>query len=346
MKNNCMVFAFAIVMSLFLGISPAAAQEPWMSEHGLSTQSASGGASVQSESTVVSNPVVTNPSFSTIPAPAPAAPGAPPAAPPALAGSTEVGFQTLYSTHMQVYSIPLSYAFTENIKAELSIPYVRKQLKGEYTGADLTASGLGDISVGGKYRFGDINKYQGITSFYLKLPTGQNKQFEDRQERLALGTGSYDFIINQSVAGFFGNFLVTATVGYTITTTGDYTETNDWGANVQYENKPGSVFNYMVGTEYYTPVRKLVAYANLGGVVMGRSHIKETYADWPFFNRDEDKKDALKTLDLIVGVKYMLTEKTGFRLGLIAPVLTGYDSDTMYTQSRDWAFDFGFSGRF
>ncbi len=346
MKKHYMATVGAILVSLLLSISTAEAQTPSMHESGSSPQSTAGGATVQSVTAVVSNPIVTNPTFSAIPAPPPAAPGAPPAAPSPLAGTTEVGFQSLYSTHMQVYSIPLSYAFTENIKAELSLPYVRKQLKGEYTGADLTASGLGDITVGAKYRYGDISRFQGMTSFYLKLPTGENKQFEDRQEQLALGTGSYDFIINQSVTGFFGNFLVIANVGYTFTTKGDYTETNNWGANVLYENRAGNVFHYMVGAEYYTPVPKLVAYANLAGIIMGHSHIKESYRDLPFLNRDEDKRDSLKTLDLIVGLQYMFKEKMGFRLGMVVPALTGYDPDAVDTQSRDWVFDFGFTGRF
>jgi hypothetical protein len=345
MNRHCTVSVCVIVIGLFLGISMAAAQETPIHEYydhygeGEWMEPAEETATVQSVTTIVSNPVVINPTFSAIPAPTPAAPSIMP-------GTIEASLQSLYSSPIQVYSIPLSYAFTENIKMELSVPYVRKQLKGEYTGADLTASGLGDITVGGKYRYGDIDRFQWITSFYLKLPTGKNEQFEDQHERLALGTGSYDFIINQSVSKLFGNFLTTANVGYTINTTGDYTETNNWGVNVRYENRAGNVFNYMAGAEYYTPARKLLAYANLAGIIMGHSHIKETYEDFPFLNRDEDKQDGLKTLDLIAGVKYMFSEKRGLRLGIIAPLWTTHDNDAIDAEGRDWLIDFGLSSRF
>jgi hypothetical protein len=333
-----------ICFSLGAGVAKAQGPEYFPSE---SQQSTAGAATVQAVTPLISNPVAADPGFSAIPAPPPPPPGAPPAAPPKVAGTAEVGFQTIYSTHIQVYRIPLSYAFTDNLKMELNVPYVRKKLKGEYANEDLSAKGLGDISLGAKYRYGDAGKIQGMTSFYLKLPTGEEKQFEGRREQLALGTGSYDFIINQTVTGFFGNVIVIGNVGYAFNTKSDYTETNNWDRNVKYENQAGNVFNYLVGAEYYTPVRKLVAYVNLAGLIMGRSHIKETNEpSWSFFDRDEDKKDRLKTMDFIAGVKYMLTEKINLRLGFVAPVLTDFDPDANDTQDRDWLVDFGFAGRF
>ena len=347
MKKHYLFPVFLIIMWFPLGIGTAKAQQFSMHESTpTQTQSLAGGAIVQTVTTFVSNPAVANPAFSVIPAPPPPPPGEPPVAPPKVEGTIEAGFQSLYSPHVQIYNIPLSYAFTDNLKMELSVPYVNKKLNGEYTGKELSANGLGDVSVGAKYRYGDIRKIQGMTSFYLKLPTGENKQFKDGQEQLALGTGSYDFTINQNVTGFFGNVMVIANVGYTFNTKSDYTEINDWGANVKYENRAGNVFYYLAGAEYYTPVRRLVVYMNMAGIIMDRSHISETYSGWPSLNRDEDKKDSLQTLDIIAGVKYMLTENTGLRLGFVAPLLTRYDSDAIDTQGRDWLLDFGFSGRF
>lgn len=157
--------------------------------------------------------------------------------PPKVAGTADVSFQTIYSTHMQVYRIPLSYAFTDNLKMELTVPYVRKHLKGEYTGEELTARGIGDISVGAKYRYGDLSKIQWMTSFYVKLPTGDEKQFKDRREQLALGTGSYDFAVNQSMTGFYRNMMFVASVGYSFNTKNDYTETSNFGTLVKYESE-------------------------------------------------------------------------------------------------------------
>lgn len=99
--------------------------------------------------------------------------------------------------------------------------------------------------------------------------------------------------------------------------------------------------------DYYTPVPRLVVYMNMAGLIMGRSHIKETNLDGSGFgNRDEDKKDRLKTMDFIAGVKYMLTKKIGLRLGFVAPVWTEFDPDANNTEDRDWLLDFGCAGRF
>lgn len=348
MKIRYLFFVAPIVVGILLSSGTSIASMPGHPpDGGQPVQSTAGGATAEAVSSTIINPVSLDPAFSLIPPPPPTLPGEPAAAVPKVVGAVEVGFQTLYSTHIQVYRIPLSYAFTENIKLELGIPYVKKQLKGEYTGKELTADGLGDISIGAKYRYGDANKIQGMTSFYLKLPTGQNKQFENRNERLALGTGSYDFIINQTVTALFGKLLLVANLGYSFNTDSDYTEMNDRGLLVKYENRAGNAFNYLIGAEYYTPVRKLMTYTNLSGIIKGRSHIKETNEpNWSFFDRNEDKKDRLRTLDLIAGVKYSLTEKIVLRLGFIAPVWTGFDPDSVDTKSREWLLDFGFSGRF
>jgi len=357
MKKHNLLATCIIVICFSLGAGAAKAQEPWESPQSTagaakaqepweSPQSTAGAATVQSVTPLISNPVAIDPSFSAIPAPFPPPPGAPPAAPPKVAGTTEVGFQTIYSTHMQVYRIPMSYAFTDNFKMEINVPYVRKELRGEYTNKNLSTDGLGDISLGAKYHYSDAaGKIQGMTSFYLKLPTGEEKQFKGRREQLALGTGSYDLVINQTATAFFRNVMVIGNFGYAFNTGSDYT-TNNWGRNVKYENEAGNVFNYLVDAEYYTPVRRLVAYMNMAGLIMGRSHIKETYLDGLGGDRDENKKDRLKTMDFGAGVKYLVTEKTCLRLGFVAPVWTDFDPDANDTEGRDWLINFGFAGRF
>jgi hypothetical protein len=275
MKRHPVLSLGLIAISIFLFVAAAQAQEPWYQGYGGSNQqSTAGGATVQAVTPIISNPVAVNPDFSAIPPPAPSAPGTPPAAPPPAAGTTEVEFQSIYSRHVQVYRVPLSYAFTNNFKIGLSVPYVHKTLKGEYTGEELSARGLGDISLGVKYRYVDQRAIQWMTSFYLKLPTGEDKQFENRQEQLSLGTGSYDFIVNQTVTGLIGNFILVGSVGYAFNTSSDYTETNNWGRLVKYENNAGNTFNYLMGAEYYTPVPKLLTYLNAAGLIMRRSHIK------------------------------------------------------------------------
>jgi opacity protein-like surface antigen len=346
MKKQPLLLMVLIVICIIFAWGTSKAQ--MYGEGAQPSQSTAGGATAQAVTATLNNPVFMVPTFSLLPLPPPPPPGVPAAPPPSVAGTAEAGFQIIYSRHVQAYRLPLSYAFTENFKMELGIPYIRKQLKGEYTGEELTASGLGDISVGAKYRWGDEAKTQWMTSISLKFPTAENREFENRHERLALGSGSYDFAVNQTVTSFVAeNIMVVADVGYTFNTNSDYTETDNWGRNIKYENRAGNIFNYLIGAEYYTPVRKLVTYVNAAGLFMGRSHVKETNQDglgWG--DLDEDKKDSMKTLDLIAGVKYSLTEKIGVRLGFIVPVWTRFDPDAVDTQDREWMLDLGMAGRF
>jgi hypothetical protein len=339
-----------------------------------STQSTSGGATSQAVSPVIDNPVVANPdTFQTwaplidptpeqpaaqtteTPATEPAKDGAestPEAAPATAPAKTTglgagVGLNVIWSKNVKGYTLPLSYAITPNLKVSVNIPYVSKSLTGEFTGVELTASGLGDIFTSVGYRYGNEVKFvQGITYFGVSIPTGQSKQFEGRQEKIALGSGTYDFSINQTVSRRIGKFRLIGSLGYRYNTKSDYSETDTFGRYVKFENANGNIFSYLLGVDMRTPIRGLHAYLNFSGLNIERSRLKMTDLSNGNIIVDGDRADRLTTLDINPGVKLILTKNIAFRLGLIIPTLTRYDSDAVNPASRDLTIDFGMAGTF
>ena len=310
-----------------------------------SVQSTSGGTTSQAVTPVANNPSAINPDLFVTPAPLEAPPTEPgvPAAPAVGVGA---GATVIWSPDVKIYAIPASYSVTKNLKLGVNIPYIEKTLTGEYTNEELTARGLGDVSVDVRYRYGNEEFVQGITAFAVKLPTGDYKQFEGGREVLSLGSGSYDIMINQTFSKTRGNYQAVASLGYRWNMEGDYDETDNFGVNKKFENEQGNIFNYLAGLSYRTSITGLHVYCNVAGMFIGRSHAKETDNNTGVVVRDEDKPDRLRTLDVIAGAKLQLTEKYGFRLGIVIPVGTWHDPDVVNPEERDWAVDFGMTALF
>jgi hypothetical protein len=324
---------------LALFVTPAMAQHPpWHEEQ--NQQSSGGGTTNQITPLIASNPAIIMPDTFTEPSPM-VDTGAPP---PAL--GVGGGLTVLWSSHIQAYVLPVSYMINPNLKMEASIPYLRKKLKGEVTNEDLKADGLGDISLGIKYRYGTEENLQGVTTMIVKLPTGDYKKFENRTEQLALGSGSYDFSINQTVSKRMGPYRILANLGYRMNTENDYVETDVFGRNVCFESKAGNTLNYLLGLQYQTPVKGLVGYVNTLGIIQARSRIKETVVSDGSLIRDGKMNDRLRTLDLNLGAMLMITPNMGARLGVFIPTLTDYDDAVRDRASREWVLDFGFTARF
>ena len=316
-----------------------------------SVQSTSGGTTSQAVTPVANNPSAINPDLFVTPAPL-EAPPTEPGVPAAPAVGVGVGATVIWSPDVQIYSIPASYSVTKNLKLGVNVPYIKKTLTGEYTNEELTAKGLGDVSVNVLYRYGVLYNYgneeflQGITGIAVKLPTGDYKQFEERREVLSLGTGSYDIMINQTFSMTQGSYQAVASLGYRWNMEGDYDETDNFGVNKKFENEQGNIFNYLAGLSYRTSITGLHVYCNVAGMFIGRSHAKETDNNTGVVIRDEYKRDRLRTLDVIAGAKLQLTEKYGFRLGIVIPVGTWHDPDVVNPEEREWAVDFGMAALF
>jgi hypothetical protein len=329
-----MSFRLCFVVLFLLMWNQAYAQHPY----GNGGQQSEGAATEQSVVPTAVDPNIIDPD--TFPYEPPLVSG------PAPTVGVGVSVNMLYSSHVKVYNIPVSYAVLPDLKVGMSFPYLDKTLTGEYTGQELTARGLGDISVWGKYRYGTESFIQGVTYFCAKLPTGDEKQFSNGQEQLALGTGSYDFIIDQTVSHQWGDFRFKGNIGYRFNTDSDYTETTTTGILAHFETREGNIFNYLAGAEYYTPIKGVIVYVNASGLVIQRSHLKETDVSTGAIIIDGEKNNRLKTLDLIAGIRVAINAIIAARLGVIIPVWTQFDPDVADPQNRDWAVDFGFGGQF
>ena len=263
-----------------------------------------------------------------------------------LAGTTSAGIGVIYSKHLQVYKIPISYKITKSIKLGLILPYVRKDLKGRFGGEDLTDEGLGDIATSVKYIISK-EKFRLVSTLFIKFPTGNNKQFEDGKERLSLGTGSYDWIWSESIllkTDRFKKIRYLGGLSYRYNGRGDYSEKGTISGvtgNYTFNNKKGDVLFGFAGVEWLTPKPKLRAYFNLAGMYIWAGD-EEYHNDTYTVNVKRDLDDSLGTFDVIPGIKYQITKKSAARLGAIIPVYTQYDPDIEDEKSRGISVDFGF----
>jgi len=260
-----------------------------------------------------------------------------------LSRSGGVGITMIISTHIKVYQLPLSYLVKPNFKIGVTIPYVQKNLKGRFNGEDLTDSGLGDVSANGKYRLGREDKLRSITSFYIKFPTGNQKQFAGGKERLALGTGSYDWIINEALSMKRSTMRYLFNLSYRFNGKSDYTEESTIGSTTgmfTFENKKGNVVRGYVGAEW-AALWKLKLYGKLAGMFVSAGEEKYNN-DTRSIDVDRTMDDALIAWDIIPGVKYQFSNTGSFRLGAIIPASTTYDPDVTDQKTREVIVDIGF----
>ncbi|MCX7635329.1 MAG: hypothetical protein N2Z74_06240, partial [Syntrophales bacterium] len=137
---------FCIVLWSFLLFiaTPVLAQPPhppfYPSTPTEGTQKNDGGTTSQVVQAAVTNPTIIIPDTFTEPAPL-TRPTEEPAA-----VTTGAGLTILWSSHVKSYVLPLSYKLNPDFKIEANIPYIYKELKGEYTGEELRANGLGAVS--------------------------------------------------------------------------------------------------------------------------------------------------------------------------------------------------------
>lgn len=246
-----------------------------------------------------------------------------PVLPDTAAGTSGAGMSGVFSKNYTQIDIPLSYALTDDIKIKLNIPYINRSQ--ELFGTKYSASGLGDISVTGQYIYGQKEKgllfLSGLT---IKLPTG-DKDKTDNGVSMPLGSGSYDFVINQAVAKTIDRFRLLGNVSYRYNTEGKQN-------GVDY--RAGDVFTWLAGVEHGYMAGKLWGYAHASGLVVWESEYSGNGAG-----------DDFKTLDLTIGGKYMHTEKLGVQAGIRFPVWDHFGASGS-DPSRNTAFVFSLAGLF
>lgn len=176
--------------------------------------------------------------------------------------------QFIYSGDAKVISLPLGYNVTENIGLEAGVPIVSVKWINTTTFAKEDNVGLGDISVGANYHFGNYGAGSGlnVTTIRYKSSTGDEKK--------GLGLGKDSYTLSHAFAKDLGVVRAHASLSYTL---------ND-------DTVLGNSYNVMIGASRPCLLSDAV-----------RTNVKLTY-----FNIDEVIKNSkvyasgFRTMDLWV----------------------------------------------
>jgi hypothetical protein len=234
--------------------------------------------------------------------------------PTGLADRLSLGVDATLIEDQQFFVVPAGYRITPNVKLGVAVPFIRRE------GKDGDTFGLGDVTASLGYRWGNPLKVLGITTAFVKAPTGDPEK-EDHGEFLS--TGTWDYALYQTFIRRFDRWRGELTAGYRLNTEGDFDVD---GADVKLEN--GDVINLILGAEReIDPVPGLIGYLKVDVRRIGDAKLTIDGAE-------QDAADAFTTVDLLPGVKYFLQAGAAVRVGLRIPV---NDMD-----ARDPALDFQF----
>ena len=236
--------------------------------------------------------------------------------PSGLANRLSLGVDATLIEDQQFFVLPAGYRITPNVKLGVAVPFIRRQ------GKDGDTFGIGDVTASLGYRWGNPLKVLGITTAFVKAPTGDPDK-EDHGEFLSTGTGSWDYALYQTFIRRFDRWRGDLTVGYRLNTESDFDVD---GSDVKLEN--GDVINLILGAEReIDPVPGLIGYLKVDVRRIGDAKLT-------IDGTAQDAADAFTTVDLLPGAKYFLQAGTAVRVGLRIPV---NDMD-----ARDPALDFQF----
>lgn len=178
--------------------------------------------------------------------------------------------QYLNSNVTQIFA---NYSLLETLSVQTNIPYINKRFR-RHEGHAIESgseSGLGDMSILLKYDLLRIHKPKSsfVVDFLggIKLPTGDSDRLRDEEgdedheieplnftrhgqgaednslvggEDLALGSGSYDWIVGTNIFTQYSSYALLAKLQYSIRRPGDFDF--EYGNDLQWEFGPGYFF--------------------------------------------------------------------------------------------------------
>lgn len=136
------------------------------------------------------------------------------------------------------------YGLFENFEISLEIPVQYNWVT--QTDRSGQGGGVGDVLLGGKYRFWENNKNGFLPSISgiakIKFPVGlYEKLSEDKLGSDQTGNGSYEYCVGVNVSKFVGDWAFHLNLGY------------DWVAETTIDGvqtKPGNIITYNIAVEY------------------------------------------------------------------------------------------------
>jgi hypothetical protein len=237
------------------------------------------------------------------------------------ANAVSFGIDATVTKDLQLFVFPFSYRITPDVKLGLAVPAVHRK------GDDGEVYGLGDVSASLGFRWGSPLKVLGITTAFLKAPTG-NPGEEDSGEFLPLGTGSWDVALYQTFIKRFGFWRGELTAGYRWNTSADFHADVDFdGTNETIELENGDVVNVILGAD-----REITAVPGLiGSLKVDVRRIQE--ADLAINDTTQPTPGSKTIVDVLPGIKYFIAPGMPLHLGLRLPLNN--------TGDRNPAIDFG-----
>lgn len=267
----------------------------------------------------------------------------------AKAGDTPVlsiGASTFFTPYLQIYSIPISYTFFNDLRVKTTIPYIKRTIK--RNGESFSTNGLGDMSLGVEYRWYNSNKLQLSTSMDMILPTGDNEAVAKKgADRLTvpLGNGAFSmYTVQHATYKINDDLKVFGNAGIRFFTDADYTAfpnvvpvANSTGIKVHEEK--GLTFSGMIGSEY----KFLKDFAVAGRFsVINIQNGKQSFDGGPKFSSN----DSLTAGDFSATIKYRIWNNLAASLTGIVPVFTHYDSNAVNPEDRSWGINFNLTSFF
>lgn len=242
------------------------------------------------------------------------------------AGAFSVGFDATIVRNLQLFTIPLFYHVTPALPLGLIVPVIHR------TGDHGEVYGIGDVAASAGYRWGSPLTVLGITTAYIKAPTGDAKE-QDSGEFLPLGSGSWDFALYQTLIKRFGYSRGELTVGYRLNTAADFNvDANFDGANDRVHLRYGDTLNVILGLD--REIRQVPGL--IGSLQVDSRWIRSTHLkirDGATATHTAHRTGDVILVDVLPRVKYFVAPGTPLTLGLRIPV--------DHLDGRDVAFDFG-----
>lgn len=237
------------------------------------------------------------------------------------ANAVSFGVDATITQDLQLFVFPFTYRLTPDVKLGLAVPAVHR--KGDHG----EVYGLGDVSASLGYRWGSPLKVLGITTAFLKAPSGDPGK-EDSGEFLPLGTGSWDVALYQTFIKRFGFWRGEFTAGYRWNNSADFHADVDFdGTNETIKLENGDVFNVIVGAD-----REITAVPGLiGSLKVDVRRLQD--ADLSINGTAQPTPGSKTIVDLLPGIKYFIAPGMPLHLGLRLPLNN--------TGDRNPAIDFG-----
>lgn len=240
-----------------------------------------------------------------------------------LGKTTSVGIASHYSDYTKIYSLPLSYIFWSKLKLEVTIPYVYREIKNNWSSTTSKANGWGDIKAGVSYLHSFSQTFDSITSAAVTFPTG-NAEKTDNAMLVPLGSGARSYSITQSFS-----YLPLEKLRLYGSALGVVYEDAEIDSN---KVDRGTVYGALLGCEYTWDSIK--GFIKINYININETTIQDSWGSSFGLN------DALKTSDVIVGALFRIYSVIALNASVSIPVYTEYDKDLTDTPDRKWYANF------